>query len=180
MRILFLTRIMQRKALKKITGVHHGKYVPLKSARTVGFIVSAETPGIKEAVSKLKTVFAKMGLQYKGLCINLGKEPADEAVFVSDPMISVIKRRNLNWYGMPQKGTAGPFFGQNFDIVIDLTSGKRSFLKDFILKSICTSLLIGTDTYPDAPYDITVRRNEECTSASELTDNIIKYLTTIN
>lgn len=180
MRILLLTRIMQRKALKKITGVHHGKYVPLKSARTVGFIVSAETPGIKEAVGRLKSVLAKRSLQYRGICINLGKEPADESVFVSDPMISVIRRRNLNWYGMPKKGTADSFFGQHFDIVIDLTSGKRSFLKDFILKSTGTSLLVGTSVYPDAPYDMTVRRNDENTSASELIDNIINYLTTIN
>lgn len=180
MRILFLTRIMQRKALKKITGTHHGKYVPLKSARSVGFIVSADTPGIKEAVSRLKAALAKRSLQYRGICINLGKEPADEAVFVSDPMISVIKRRNLNWYGMPKKGAADSFFGQNFDIVIDLTSGKRTFLKDFILRSTSTSLLIGTTAYPGSPYDITVRRNEGNTSASELTDNIINYLTTIN
>lgn len=179
MRIWFLTRIMQRKALKKITAVHQGKYVPLKSARMLGFIVNAETPGITDTVSMIKSELAQKGLAYRGICINFGKDPAD-ASFSSDPMVTVIRRRNLTWYGTPRKGIADAFLNREFDIVIDLTSGKRLFLTEFLLKSAKASLLIGTEQYRNTPYDITVCGKDGNTPAYDLAKNIINYLKTIN
>lgn len=179
MRIWFLTRIMQRKALKKITAVHHGKYVPLKSARMLGFIVNAETSGIADTVSMIKSELSQKGLSYKGICINLGKEPAD-ASFSSDPMVTVIRRRNLTWYGTPRKGIADMFLDSEYDIVIDLTSGKRIFLTEFLLKSTKASLLIGTGQSGKAPYDITVCGKDGSTPAYDLAKNIMNYLKTIN
>lgn len=71
----FLTRILQKKALKKIVNPHKGKYVSLSDAGLVGFIVNAEIQGSAEAVNDLKWELQKRRINYKGICVDLRKSP---------------------------------------------------------------------------------------------------------
>ena len=72
------------------------------------------------------------------------------------------------------------FLGQPIDILIDMTSGKRLFQADYIIKRSTAALIIGVDTSPTSQYDMIVSRKDENTSETELAKNIIKYLTTIH
>ena len=180
MRNWFLTRILQRKALKKINNPHKGRYVSLSSARRVGFIVDACIPGTAEAVHVLKKELTGRGIAYTGICIDPGKEPLNDKEMASDSCISIIRRKNTNWYGIPRPDTLNVFLGQPIDILIDMTSGKRLFQADYIIKRSTAALIIGVDTSPTSQYDMIVSRKDENTSETELAKNIIKYLTTIH
>ena len=180
MRNWFLTRILQWKALKKIDNPHKGRYISLNSAKRVCFITDSCTPGISEAVQILRKELTGRGIAYNGICIDSGKEPLSDKLLTSDPQISIIGHKNTNWYGVPQQDTLSEFIGQPFDILIDLTSGKRLFQADYIIKKASASLIIGIDTSTSGQYDMTVSRKDESTTETELVKNIIKYLTTIH
>ena len=81
----FLTRILQKKALKKIVNPHKGRYVSLSDAQMVGFIVNAEIPGSAEAVNELKWVLQERKINYKGIIL---------------PYIDFVKERYTK-YGIP-------------------------------------------------------------------------------
>jgi len=176
----FLTRIMQRKALRKINNPHTGRYISLNSARRVGFIVDACTPGTAEAVHVLKKELTVRGIAYAGICIDYGKEPLGDKEITSDSCISIINHKNTNWYGIPRPDTLTSFLGKPVDILIDMTSGKRLFQADYIVKKATASLIIGVKTSPASQYDMIVSRKDENTTETELAKNIIKYLTTIH
>ena len=180
MRNWFLTRILQWKALKKIDNPHKGRYVSLSSARRVGFIVDACIPGTAEAVHVLKKELTGRGIAYTGICIDSGKEPLYDKEIAADSCISIIRRKNTNWYGVPKPDMLTPFIGQPLDILLDLTSGKRLFQADYIIKRSTAALIIGVDTSPTSQYDMIVSCKDEDTTETELVKNIIKYLTTIN
>ena len=180
MRNWFLTRILQRKALRKIDNPHKGRYVPLGSARRVGFIVDACVPGTAEAVHLLKKELTVRGIAYAGICIDPGKEPLSDKEMASDSCISIIRSKNTNWYGIPRPDTLTTFLGQPLDILVDMTSGKRLFQADYIIKRATAALIIGVDMSLASQYDMIVSRKDENTSETELVKNIIKYLTTIH
>ena len=179
MRNWFLTRILQRKALKKIVNAHKGRYIPLSSARRVGFIADTACSGIAEALSELKKELNGKGIDYTGICLDTCKEPVTEKSIVSDPEISVIRSKDTNWYGIPKPEAIEKFL-EPMDILIDLTSGKRLFQTDYILKRANASLTIGIDPDLTAKYDMIISPSSMDASASELVKNILKYLTTIH
>ena len=177
----FLTRILQKKALKKIVNPHKGRYVSLSDAQMVGFIVNAEIPGSAEAVNELKWVLQERKINYKGICVDLRKEPQGEPEFLSTPSLAIIHRENLNWYGLPQEKFTSEFILDHFDILIDLTSGKRVFAVDYILSRADASLRIGVTPASLSPYDMTVSAGNNAESTpDELMRSILIYLTTIH
>lgn len=177
----FLTRIMQRKALKKVVNPHHGKYVSLSDAVKVGFIVNADNPGSAKAVGLLKQELQKRRIDYCGICVDLRKEPQGEPEFLSTPSLAIIHRENINWYGLPQEKFTSEFILDHFDILIDLTSGKRVFAVDYILSRADASLRIGVTPASLSPYDMTVSAGSNAESTpDELMRSILIYLTTIH
>ena len=98
----------------------------------------------------------------------------------SDSCISIIRSKNTNWYGIPRPDTLTTFLGQPLDILVDMTSGKRLFQADYIIKRATAALIIGVDMSLASQYDMIVSRKDENTSETELAKNIIKYLTTIH
>ena len=129
--------------------------------------------GTAEAVHVLKKELTGRGIAYAGICIDSGKEPLSDNEMASDSCISIIRRKNTNWYGMPRPDTLTVFLGQPLDILVDMTSGKRLFQADYIIKRATAALIIGVDM-------MIVSRKDENTSETELAKNIIKYLTTIH
>ncbi|HIZ85848.1 MAG TPA: hypothetical protein IAC04_05105 [Candidatus Coprenecus stercoravium] len=181
MRNWFLTRILQRKALKKLTDIHHGKYVSLSSAHLVGLIVNTENPDTAEAVKTFLKRMAAAGKACRVICLDFGKEPLTDQKLLNDSNVTILRRRNLNWYGIPRPESTAQFLQQPFDILIDLTSGKRLFQADFLLKKANAALLIGIENNRISQYDMVVSGNDGGESRSErLIDNIINYLTTIH
>lgn len=177
----FLTRILQKKALKKIVNPHKGKYVSLSDAGMVGFIVNAEIQGSAEAVNDLKWELQKRRINYKGICVDLRKSPRGEAGFLSTPFMSIIHRDNLNWYGVPDEKIVTEFITDHFDILIDLTAGKRLFAVDYILARTDASFRIGISSSSPSPYDMFVSMGGDgAIKPDELMKNILIYLTTIH
>lgn len=177
----FLTRILQKKALKKIVKPHKGRYVSLSDAQMVGFIVNAEIPGSAEAVNELKWVLQERKINYKGICVDLRKSPQGEAGFLSTPFMSIIHRDNINWYGVPDEKIVTEFIPDHYDILIDLTTGKRLFAVDYILARADASLRIGISQSSPSPYDMFVSMGGDgVIKPEELMRNILIYLTTIH
>ena len=128
----------------------------------------------------LKKELTGSGIASTGICIDPGKEPLSDKEIASDSCISIIRRKNTNWYGIPRPDTLNVFLGQPLDILVDMTSGKRLFQADYIIKRSTAALIIGVDMSLASQYDMIVSRKDENTSETELAKNIIKYLTTIH
>ena len=176
----FLTRIMQARALKKIPYSHHGKYVPLASARRTALVVNASDPGIAAAVDIFRKEMAACGVDFRCICVDLGKEPVDDPVFASSPGIVRILRKDINWYGLPREDISGGFTDKPYDILTDMSSGKRIFTIDYLLRRASASLRIGTGPADTVSHDMTVSGTGPDTSPEELAANIINYLKTIH
>ena len=177
----FLTRILQNGTLKRIVNPHHGRYVSLSDARRIGFIVNADIQGSAQAVNELKWELQKRKIDYKGICVDLRKEPQGEPEFLSTPFMSIIHRDNINWYGLPDEEIVTSFIPDHYDILIDLTDGKRLFTVDYILARSNASLRIGISRTSPSPYDMTVSVSDAGTGTpDELMRSILTYLTTIH
>ena len=177
----FLTRILQNGTLKRIVNPHHGKYVSLSDARRIGFIVNADIQGSAQAVNELKWELQKRKIDYKGICVDLRKEPQGEPEFLSTPFMSIIHRDNINWYGVPDEKIVTEFIPDHYDILIDLTAGKRLFAVDYILARADASLRIGISQSSPSPYDMFVSMGGDgVIKPEELMRNILIYLTTIH
>ncbi len=177
----FLTRILQRKALKKVVNPHHGRFVSLHDAVKVGFIVNADNTGSAKAVHELRQELQKRRIEYCGICVDLRKKPLGEPEFLSTPFMTIIHKDNLNWYGLPDEKIVSEFILDHFDILIDMTSGKRIFAVDYILSRADVSLRIGITDKSPSPYDMTISAGKDSAgTAGELMKSIIIYLTTIH
>lgn len=177
----FLTRFLQKRALKRIVNPHKGKYVSLSDARRVGFIVNACIPGSAQAVQELKQELQKRKIDYSGICVDLRKEPQGEPEFLSTPYMTIIHRNNINWYGVPDENIVTGFIPDHYDILIDLTAEKRLFAADYILARSNSSLRIGISSSSPSPYDMTVSVGSQGTGkVDELMKSILIYLNTIH
>lgn len=177
----FVTRIIQRHILKKNACSHQGRYVPLASARSMGFIVNAAEPGAEQAVKVLRKALTDHKIRYKGICLDLHKESPEEPELHSGPEMLVIGRRNINWYGLPEEAVCSEFTKEPFDILIDLTTGSDGlFTVDYILRKASAQFRIGTSGRQTCIYDMTVSGNSGDNAPDRLAKSIINYLISIH
>ena len=95
--------------------------------------------------------------------------------------MAIIHKDNLIWYGKKKKKIVSEFILDHFDILIDMTAGKRIFAADYILSRANASLRIGITTPSPSPYDMTVSVGENGNGTpDQLIKSILTYLTTIH
>lgn len=176
----FVTRMVQKRVLRKTVCSHRGRYIPLSSARRIAYMVNAAEPGAAEAVNYLHKIFSKNGIEHLAVCMDLRKEPQDTEAFTSVPDILMIVRENVNWYGLPQEDTMSAIMRQPFDILIDLTCREELFTADYLLRKASASFRIGTSGRPSGIYDMTVTGDGQDYPADRLAKDIIHYLTSIH
>lgn len=187
----FPINLIQKKSLRKIENTHSGKYISLYYAKKVGFIFDASLEGIDKGITSLINTLKARGVDYKGICLDFRKKSEG----VTRPLLASIKVQNIyksdiNWYQKPNPEIIQDFISEEFDIIIDLTSGKRLFTADYILKNSRCSLLVGVAPSKDALHDIIIS-NQEINPELQLTTeqiqeininlvkSIINYLVTI-
>ncbi len=187
----FPINLIQQKALRKIEYNHIGKYISLYYAKKVGFIFDASLEGIDKGITMLMNTLKARGVEYKGICIDFRKK----AEGVTRPFLASTKVLNIfngdvNWYGKPSDESITEFLSEDYDIIIDLTVGKRLFTVDYILKSSSCSLLVGVNNSKENLHDIIIS-HQQLPSETEITNeelgemninlvkNIINYLVNI-
>lgn len=167
----FLTRIMQRRVLRRIDNPHQGKYVSFNASKRIGLITDAADPGTEDAVRIMRKETSRRNVDLAFICLDFRKEAV--------PGEQVIGRKDVNWYMLPHEDKTSAFLARPFDIIIDLTYGKKLFPAVFLIRSARATLLIGTEPCKDISYDITISRSSQTTTTAELVKSIIEYLTTI-
>ena len=81
----------------------------------------------------------------------------------------------------PDEKIVTEFITDHFDILIDLTAGKRLFAVDYILARTDASFRIGISSSSPSPYDMFVSMGGDgAIKPDELMKNILIYLTTIH
>lgn len=178
----FLTRILQRKALRKVVHPHNGVYIPLDSARRIGFLANAENTGSAQAVRTVMLEMHKRKIDFRGIYFDFRKNPETEEFPDRIPSLSILHRDSVNWYGLPYENAVSEFLISPFDILIDLTQGKRIFAADYLLAKADASFRVGISACPENIYDMTVSSpdGQQSGSPDQLAKSIIKYLTTIH
>jgi hypothetical protein len=178
----FLTRILQNKAMRKVSRPHVGKYIPLNAAHRIGFIVNAENPGSSQAVSIIEKELQKLNIEYHGICVDMRKKKSGESGITPSPALCMIQRKDINWYGLPHENRISGFLQKPYDILIDLTQDKRIFAADYILASTEASFRISISAINSSPCDMTVSSGDGPGTESPdiLLKNILIYLTTIH
>lgn len=187
MDFLPVTYFVRKKVLKELAKPHNGKYVSLNNAARVGFIFDAAIPDSERAATYLCHMLRKNKKDFHGIVIDSRKKKDRENAPFPDNIaeISIITRKDLNWFGQPVCETVEKFISEPFDIFIDLSAPKRRFALDYILASIDCKLKIGTDYCRSDDYDlkITATKNEEnpkeIFSGYLMVKNLIEYLLVI-
>lgn len=176
----FATRIIQKRVLKRIACSHKGKFVSLYSARRIGFVINACQCGAEQAVKFISQTLTVHGIKYKGICLDLKKEPSKNLEHIHDREITIVSRRNVNWYGLPEESTVSEFIQQPYDILMDLTAGTGLFTADYILKKTSASFRIGTAHGQSGIYDMIVSAGDRDADTGILAESILEYLTSIH
>ena len=187
----FPINLLQQKTLRKIEYDHIGKYISLYYAKKVGFIFDASLEGIDKGANMLINTLKARGVEYKGICIDFRKkaEGVTRPFLASTKVLNIFKS-DINWYQKPSEESIKDFISEDYDIIIDLTTGKRLFTIDYILKSSSCSLLVGVSPTKENLHDIIISRQqipaETEISTEELKEinlnlvkNIINYLVII-
>ncbi len=178
----FLTRILQRKALRKVVHPHNGVYIPLESARRIGFVANADNPGSVKAVGTITMEMQKRRMEFMGIYLDFRKNPGEEQASISNPSVRTVRRNDVNWYGLPYDNAIKDFVQNHFDILIDLTQDKRVFAADYILAKADASFRIGVSNGSKNPYDMIVSSpdGQQTGNPDQLVKSILLYLTTIH
>ncbi len=167
----FLTRILQRRAIKRINNPHIGQYISLNNSHRIGAVTDAEVPGSSEAAGILRNEAKRNGLEFHHLCIDLRKNAENGD--------NIINRKDVNWYGIPGTEKTEQFLSKSFDILIDLSKDKRPFAVEYLMRSARSSLTIGIEPSRRQEYDIVISSSDTAVSIQHVTESIIKYLTSI-
>lgn len=176
----FATRIIQKRVLKNTVCSHKGRFIPLSSAREIGFIINACQSGSEQTVKYLSQILASHGIKYSGICLDLKKDPSKNLEHIYDRGIVIVSRKNVNWYGLPDENIVSEFTRQTFDILMDFTDGTGLFTADYILKKSTASFRIGTSSRPSGIYDMVVSAGDMDANTEKIAASIINYLTSIH
>lgn len=185
MKYFFLANIVKRKLLRNVSANHKGRYVPLTSAKHVGFIFDASGPDIDKGIEILVKTLDSNGIAYKAAYVDFRKKKNRRPLSVKSSSIVLLNRKNRKWNGLPAENVFRSFVSEPFDIIIDLTQSRRVTPLEYLFSASQASLRIGI--YPNRylNYDMTVtkentgNKNDEEVSIAELTSSIVKYLTFI-
>lgn len=176
----FATRIIQKRILKNTACVHNGKFISLSSARSIGFVINACQSGAEQTARYITQVLTGHGIRYRGICLDLKKEPSKNLEYINDREITIVSRENVNWYGLPEENTVSEFTRQPYDILMDLTADAGLFTADYILKKSSASFRIGTFPRPSGIYDMIVSAGDMKNGTEKIAESIIEYLTYIH
>lgn len=176
----FAAHIVQKRILRKTLCCHKGSFVPMTSARRIGFIVNADETGAEQAVMNIKQVCDRNRIEYKGIYLDFRKNPPEDPRYLSTTGLVTVNRNNVNWYGLPDEDTVSAFTKLPFDVLMDLTVSRRMFTADYILRKATASFRIGISSRPTGIYDMTVSGRDEENGIDTLTVSIFNYLTSIH
>lgn len=185
MKYFFLANIVKRKLLRDVSSDHKGRYVPLASAKRIGFIFDASEPDIDKGIEILVKTLDSKGIAYKAAYVDFRKKKYRRPLSVKSSSIVLLNRKNRKWNGLPAENVFRSFVSEPFDIIIDLTQSRRVTPLEYLFSASQAAFRIGV--YPNRylSYDMAVtkdnsgNKNDEEVPLSELVSNIIKYLTFI-
>ncbi len=177
---IFLS-IIHRQILKQAPPHRVVKYSHLSQVHTFGYLYDASQNGMKEAIGVLRDAMISRKITYRGICVDLRDESQRDVSTVSNPYQINLYPDNLNWYGSPDADLISGFIKEPFDILLDLSSGRRLFPLEYILHSSVASLKIGIDMSHPSMYDLLFAPADgvPIPGTSELIVHILKYLSTI-
>ena len=109
---------------KEVTKIKRARTIlNIKDAKSVGIVFNCEKAEDVDLIKKYDNYLQELGKKVKAIGYIGIKEPsANMAWWAGQPYIT---RKEINWYGEPQKQFIDNFVGEEFDLLIDLnTSGE--------------------------------------------------------
>lgn len=136
---------------------------------------------LPQAVRTIMQEMHKRKIDCRGIFLDFRKNPEEDGFSDKIPSLNILHRDSVNWYGLPSESSVNAFTAHHFDILIDLTQGKRIFAADYILAKADASFRIGVSTGTENIYDMTVfpPEGQQTSNPDQLAKSIITYLTTI-
>ena len=148
---MFFKKRQQRRAIEKLRTNRIPEFVPFEGAKRVAFIFEADEPGISEAVDTLLSLFRKNNTVWRAIVIDAGKK--NTADFSSTDNFDIIRKCDLNFYGLPKVGLNPWFTEETSDLLLDF-SRDYNFTSEYIARQINARLKAGRYSNGDeSAYD---------------------------
>lgn len=169
-------KLIQKRTLKRIPVSSIRKYVSLDTAKTIGFVFNENEPGIEQSLLYIRDVLGKKKIKYSCVGVDMSEEVKGNPIYLSNPFILNVYRKDLNWYELPCKELVQGFLDTDFDILVNLTSSDshKIFPVDYLVKSAKASMRVGFIVDDKATYDIIIM--DDSSSPLHLVQGLFKYL----
>ncbi|MCI2081673.1 MAG: hypothetical protein LKK19_00380 [Bacteroidales bacterium] len=176
-----LKHYFQKIILKRGEPPREKKFHSFDTARSVGIVFPVMDEQSEEAFNVLRNALKKYSIPFDGLAIESSKSPVNMFWCISNPNITVINRKEVNWMGMiSNEENISGFTGFNYDLAINM-SVDDSFTCRYVIRRMRASFKIGLGTRNDPTYDMVIQpHGEDATFTQlELAEEIVLYLSTI-
>lgn len=191
----FPINLIQNSRLKKVESGHVRKYTSLTNAKRVMVLADNGEYGMAESLAFIAGELSKRGVEFHAICVDRRTKSQKEIIKPIPDIDGVIllRKRDINWFGLPNEDLISPVLSKDHDILIDLTSSRPIFTFQYIIKRSRSTTIIGVRKGKESEYDLIIHtpsdiipKNEKeispekmKTIAVQRAKSIINYLTTI-
>lgn len=166
-------RILKKYAYKnlhkKITGIK--RRVKLPDPDNLGKVGILWQPSDKDAYLYLYSYYSQKQVIFRNLCIDIENKDLTE-------ISSVIKKKDLNWLGLPKAGICDDFINLEFDLLMNITL-KQNLVFDYITGLSRARFKTGWSPIEDNFFDLNININDNQNSLF-LAKQQIFYISQLN
>lgn len=176
--IPILSRIFQKKGLRKYASHIPTGMTPLSSVRSVTVLLDSEDPASAECAGAAGSFFGKYGIRTDIRYIDTRSSRQKKTGPATDPG-ATFQRKDLNWYGRLKKKAMNTIMHPGTDLYIDLTS-RDDYTVQFTATAFPAKFKIGSTTAERFPFDLVVSSSGSPGSTSiQIFNEIATLLLTI-
>ena len=179
--MISIRHYIQKLILKRSDTPKEKKFYSFDTATSVGIILPVMDEETEDAFAVLRQALKKRNIPHTGIAIEVSKKPIEMVWCISDPGMTVINKKEINWIGLiSDEQDAMRFLNTDYDIVINL-SVDDNFTCEYLARRAKASFKIGFCSEEDNPYDMVMKghSDKEILTQKELAEEIVLYLSTI-
>jgi hypothetical protein len=167
----WIQKMVVLREQKKTAAYRH--FYNFDTAKSVGVVFVLDGDKLKPDVVQLIDYLKQRKISYSvlGYWDNM-EEPSG---FTVGENISVMTKKDLNWYGKPRGEVVDNFLKQKYDMIIDF-SKEEVYPIQYIISAAKVSTAVGGVYYENCPYNVIIDVKE----GNDYLDQIRHYLSNIN
>lgn len=170
---MFFRNTLRKKALKHAAQQRSVSFRSFPMAAKVAFCFSYNEDGIEQSVLSFIEFLRNNNISFSGIGTAVGK--TKKQIIHLDENISIIRKFDCNFYGLPAHHKTSKLFVNSFDIFVDFNC-QESFLQEYIALKTQSVFKIGRIVTEHTPYDLVLEQGEGGGSSSAYLNQLFHYM----